>query len=90
MQFITATEARRQFFTLLESAKRKQVTCVTHEGLPKAVVLSFDEYQKLTGGETPKAAKKFVSTTVGSAKAKVATPAPKKKSSFLSTLGFRD
>lgn len=43
---MTATEARRQFFTLLEIAEKPGMTVtITHEGHPTVVVMSLEEFE---------------------------------------------
>ena len=48
MRTITSTEAAREFGKLIESAKREPVA-VSENGKPSAVILSFDEYQRIVG-----------------------------------------
>ncbi|HAI98921.1 TPA: hypothetical protein DCL30_05340 [Candidatus Peribacteria bacterium] len=43
---ITATEARRRFYDVISTAEHPGVSVViTHDGLPKVVVMSFEEYE---------------------------------------------
>jgi prevent-host-death family protein len=43
---LTATEARKTFYDVIERAKHPGVSLViTHEGLPKVVVMSFEEFE---------------------------------------------
>jgi prevent-host-death family protein len=43
---MTATEARKQFFDLLETAEKPgMAVTITHAGHPKVVVMSFDEFE---------------------------------------------
>lgn len=43
---MTATEARKKFFDVIDAADHPGVSVViTHEGLPKVVVMSFDEFE---------------------------------------------
>lgn len=45
-QYITATAARKQFFKFLNlDEKPGQHIAVTHEGIPKLILMSFDEYE---------------------------------------------
>ena len=48
MRTITAQEAASAFGKLIETAKREPVT-VSENGQPSAVVLSFADYQRITG-----------------------------------------
>jgi antitoxin YefM len=44
--FMTATAARKQFFKFLSIDKKPgQHIAVTHEGIPKLVLMSFDEFE---------------------------------------------
>jgi len=44
--YITATSARKKFFTFLNlDEKPGQHIAVTHEGIPKLILMSFDEYE---------------------------------------------
>lgn len=43
---MTATEARRDFFQLLTTAEKPgMAVTITHEGHPKVIVMSFDEFE---------------------------------------------
>ena len=43
---MTATAARKNFFKLLNTAKRPgMAVTITHRGLPEVVVMSFDEFE---------------------------------------------
>ena len=43
---ITATEARKRFYALIDAAEHPGVPVViTHEGIPKVVVMSFEEFE---------------------------------------------
>ncbi len=43
---MTATEARQNFFQLLEEAERPgMAVTITHEGRPKAIVMSVEEFE---------------------------------------------
>lgn len=43
---MTATDARKKFYTVIEKAKKPGMAItITHEGLPKVVVMSFEEYE---------------------------------------------
>lgn len=43
---ITATEARKRFYDVIDAAEHPGVSVViTHEGIPKVVVMSFEEYE---------------------------------------------
>src|SRR3989344_468949 len=45
-KFMTATEARKKFYAVIDAAEHPGVVvAITHEGLPKVVVMSFDEYE---------------------------------------------
>lgn len=48
MRTITSAEAERTFGKILEDAKSGPVA-VAQNGKPSAVILSFDEYQRITG-----------------------------------------
>lgn len=48
MRTITSDEAANTFRKVIESAKREPVT-VSDDGKPSAVILSFDDYQRITG-----------------------------------------
>ena len=44
--YITATSARKQFFSFLNlDEKPGQHIAVTHEGIPKLILMSFDEFE---------------------------------------------
>ena len=46
-KFMTATAARKNFYALIqEASKPGVVVAITHEGIPKVVVLSFEEHEK--------------------------------------------
>lgn len=43
---MTATQARKNFYSIIQAAKRPGTSVViTHEGLPKVVVISFEEFE---------------------------------------------
>lgn len=43
---MTATEARKKFYAVILSAQRPGATVtITHDGLPKVVMMSFEEYE---------------------------------------------
>ena len=43
---MTATEARKNFYAVINAAEHPGVSVViTHEGLPKVVVMSFEEFE---------------------------------------------
>ena len=43
---MTATEARKKFFDVIDTAEHPGVSiAITHEGIPKVVVMSFEEYE---------------------------------------------
>lgn len=43
---MTTTEARRNFYKVIDTAGHPGVfVVITHEGLPKAVVMSFEEFE---------------------------------------------
>ncbi|MFH0770804.1 MAG: type II toxin-antitoxin system Phd/YefM family antitoxin [Candidatus Peregrinibacteria bacterium] len=43
---MTATEARKNFFTVIDAAEHPGVSVIiTHAGLPKVVVMSFEEFE---------------------------------------------
>jgi antitoxin YefM len=45
-KFMTATAARKNFYAVINEAKHPGVSVtITHEGLPKVVVMSFEEYE---------------------------------------------
>lgn len=45
-KFMTATEARKNFYSVIEKAGHPGVpVIITHEGLPKVVVMSYDEFE---------------------------------------------
>lgn len=45
-KFMTATDARKNFYAVIDAAGRPGVPVViTHEGLPKVVVMSFEEFE---------------------------------------------
>lgn len=48
MRTITSDEAASAFRKVIESAKREPVA-VSENGKPSAVILSFDDYQRITG-----------------------------------------
>ncbi len=44
--YMTATDARKKFYTVIDAAGNAGMPVViTHDGVPKAVVLSFEEYE---------------------------------------------
>ena len=43
---MTATEARKKFYAVIDAAEHPGVSVViTHDGLPKVVVMSFEEFE---------------------------------------------
>jgi antitoxin YefM len=43
---MTATEARKNFFNMIQAAEKPGVSItITHEGHPKVIVMSFDEFE---------------------------------------------
>lgn len=43
---MTATEARKNFYAVIDAAEHPGVAvAITHEGTPKVVVMSFEEYE---------------------------------------------
>lgn len=45
-KFMTATEVRKHFYTVIDEAQHPGVAiAITHKGLPKVVVMSFEEYE---------------------------------------------
>lgn len=48
MRTVTSHEAEQGFNKVIEAAKLEPVT-VTENGTPSAVVMSFDDYQRITG-----------------------------------------
>jgi len=43
---MTATEARKKFYDVIDAARRPGVSVIiTHEGLPKVVVMSYEEFE---------------------------------------------
>jgi len=43
---MTATEARKNFYAVIDEAEHPGVAvAITHEGTPKVVVMSFEEYE---------------------------------------------
>ncbi len=43
---MTATQARKNFYSVLKAAKRPGGSVmITHKGLPEVVVMSFDEFE---------------------------------------------
>lgn len=45
-KFMTATEARKNFYAVIDAAGHPGVAvAITHEGTPKVVVMSFEEYE---------------------------------------------
>jgi antitoxin YefM len=45
-KFMTATEARKNFYAVIDAAKDPGVAvAITHDGIPKVVVMSFEEYE---------------------------------------------
>ena len=45
-RFMTATEARKNFYAVIDTAEHPGVAvAITHEGIPKVVVMSFEEYE---------------------------------------------
>lgn len=44
--YMTATEARKRFYDVIDAAEHPGVSVViTHEGIPKVVVMSFEEFE---------------------------------------------
>lgn len=50
---VTATEAKNQFGPLLESAMQGQAVLITRHDVPKAVLLSVEEFESLVRGQRP-------------------------------------
>ncbi len=45
-KFMTATEARKNFYAVIDEAEHPGVAvAITHDGMPKVVVMSFEEYE---------------------------------------------
>lgn len=45
-KFMTATEARKKFYDVVAAASHQGVAiAITHEGIPKVVVMSYEEYE---------------------------------------------
>lgn len=45
-KYVTATEARRQFFSLIEKAGKPGFpVTITHEGIPRVIVMSSSEFE---------------------------------------------
>lgn len=45
-KFVTATEARKKLYDIIDEAEHPGVAvAITHEGIPKVVVMSFEEYE---------------------------------------------
>lgn len=45
-KFMTATQARKTFYAVIDAAEKPGVAiAITHEGIPKVVVMSFEEYE---------------------------------------------
>ncbi len=45
-KFMTATEARKNFYAVIDEAGHPGfAVAITHEGTPKVVVMSFEEYE---------------------------------------------
>ena len=45
-KFMTATEARKKFYDVIDEAEHPGIAVViTHEGIPKVAVMSFEEYE---------------------------------------------
>jgi prevent-host-death family protein len=45
--FITATEARKTFYDMIERSKKPgHYAVITHEGLPATVMMSFEEFEE--------------------------------------------
>ena len=45
-KFMTATTARKNFYKVIDMAEHPGVAVtITHDGLPKVVVMSFEEYE---------------------------------------------
>ena len=43
---MTATEARKQFYAIINATENPGVSVIiTHEGIPKSVVMSFEEFE---------------------------------------------
>ncbi|HJZ98449.1 MAG TPA: type II toxin-antitoxin system Phd/YefM family antitoxin [Candidatus Solibacter sp.] len=51
---IPATSAKNQFGRLLESAIQGRRIVITKHDVPKAILMSMDEYNALAGGPRPK------------------------------------
>ena len=45
-KFVTATEARKKLYDIIDEAEHPGVAvAITHQGIPKVVVMSFEEYE---------------------------------------------
>ena len=45
-KFMTATAARKNFYKVIDQAEHRGFAItITHEGIPKVVVMSFEEYE---------------------------------------------
>jgi prevent-host-death family protein len=45
-KFMTATQARKQFYSVIAAANHRGVTfTITHAGLPTVVMMSFEEFE---------------------------------------------
>jgi prevent-host-death family protein len=45
-QYMTATQARKELFSLIQMAQKSgKPVIITHEGLPKVVMMSFEEFE---------------------------------------------
>ena len=46
-KYMTATDARKHWYEVIETAAKPGVTVIiTHEGLPKVVVVSFEKFEE--------------------------------------------
>lgn len=50
---VTATDAKNEFGQVLEAALRDGAVVITKHDAPRAVVLSWEEYNALVGGGSP-------------------------------------
>ena len=46
-KFMTATDARKKFYAIIQMVKRPGThVIITHEGLPKVAMVSFEEFEE--------------------------------------------
>jgi prevent-host-death family protein len=50
---LTATQAKNEFGVILERVIRGEAVVITRHDVPKAVLISLEEYQNLSGGSKP-------------------------------------